>query len=181
MNALIFLVKTLTDLYMLAFLLRFVMQWTRADFYNPLGRAVVEITNPLVRPARRLLPAARSIDLPTLVVLVLLQALATLLLLSIVGISLPVANFVVVVLLRLINLALWFYTIAILVYVVLSWVSPGGYSPVGALLGQIVEPLLRPVRRVVPLIGGLDLAPLLVLIGLQAVSIALPLQPAFLR
>lgn len=179
-NALIFLVKTLTDLYLLTFLLRFIMQWTRADFFNPFGEAIVRITNPLVVPARRMLPSARSIDLPTLIVLVLLEALATLLLLRLAGASPPIDTFVVLVVLRLINLTLWFYTIAIFVYVILSWVGAGRYSPIGAMLGDIVEPVLRPVRRILPPIGGLDLSPLLVLIVLQAIVIAIDL-PAFLR
>ena len=179
-SALIFLVKTLTDLYLLTFLLRFIMQWTRADFFNPFGEAIVRITNPLVVPARRLLPSARGVDLPTLAVLILLEALATLLLLGLVGISVPLDTFVYFVLLRLIDLTLWFYTIAIFVYVILSWVGPGRYSPVGAMLGDLVEPVLRPVRRVLPPIGGLDLSPLLVLILLQFVVRLLDL-PWFLR
>ncbi len=179
-SALIFLVKTLTDLYILTFLLRFIMQWTRADFFNPFGEAIVRITNPLVVPARRLLPSARGVDVPTLVVLILLEALATLLLLSLAGASAPIDAFVYLVVLRLIDLTLWFYTIAIFVWVILSWVGSGRYSPIGAVLGDLVEPLLRPVRRIVPPIGGLDLSPLIVLILLQFVVRLLDL-PWFLR
>jgi len=174
-NALIFLVKTLADLYVLTFLLRFIMQWTRADFHNPFGEVVVRITNPLVRPARRMLPSARGIDLPTLLLLVGLEALATLLLLALAGISMPAGTFVVTVVLRLVNLAIWFYTIAIFVYVILSWIGQGRYTPIGAFLADLVEPVLAPARRILPPIAGLDLSPLLVLILLQAVSIALPL------
>lgn len=174
-NALIFLVKTLADLYVLTFLLRFIMQWTRADFHNPFGEVVLRITNPLVRPARRMLPSARGIDLPTLLLLVALEALATLLLLALAGVSMPAGAFVVTVVLRLVNLTIWFYTIAIFVYVILSWVGQGRYSPIGAFLAELVEPVLAPARRILPPIAGLDLSPLLVLILLQAVSIALPL------
>jgi YggT family protein len=179
-NALIFLVKTLTDLYLLTFLLRFIMQWTRADFYNPFAEVILRVTNPLVVPARRLLPSAAGIDLPTLIVLIVLEAAATLLLLGLIGASVPFGTFLVYVVLRLVNLTLWFYTIAIFVYVILSWIGQGRYSPIGAILADLVEPVLRPARRILPPIAGLDLSPLLVLILLQAIVIALPL-PSLLR
>lgn len=177
--SLIFLVKTFTDLYLLTFLLRFVMQWARADFYNPFAQFIVHVTNPLVVPARRFLPSAGSIDLPLLILLVALEALATWLLLAIAGSSARPGYFVALVVLRLVNLTLWFYTIAIIVYAILSWVTHG-YSPIGALLDDLVAPVLRPVRRILPIIGGLDLSPLVVLILIQAVRIALPL-PGVLR
>jgi YggT family protein len=177
--ALIYLVKTISDLYLLTFLLRFVMQWARADFYNPLAQFVVRVTNPLVVPARRFLPRARFIDAPTLIVLLALEALATWILLAIGSFSVPGGYFVTLVILRLVNLTLWLYTLAILIYAVLSWINQG-YTPIGALLDDLVAPVLRPVRRVVPLIGGLDLSPLIVLVLIQAVRVALPL-PGLLR
>jgi YggT family protein len=179
-NALLFLIKTIADLYLLTYLLRFILQWVRADYYNPLVQFIVRVTNPLVVPARRLLPSVAGVDLPTLVVLIALEALVTWLLLVLAGVSAPLAWFAFYVLLRLISLTLWFYLMAILIYVVLSWVGQRQHSPVGAVLGALVEPLLRPARRLIPPIAGLDLAPVLVLILIQAVVIALPL-PAFLR
>ena len=107
----------------------------------------------------------------------MLEAAVTWLLLSLVGASAPVGTFLFLVLLRLIMLTLWFYSIAILIYVVLSWVGQRHGSPIASLLGDVVEPVLRPVRRILPPIGGLDLSPLLVLILLQALIIALPLPP----
>src|SRR5690554_3783162 len=174
-NSLIFLVKTLSDLYLLTYLLRFILQWVRADYYNPLAQFIVRITNPLVVPARRVLPAIGGIDAPTLVVLLLLEGVVTWVLIKLVGVSVPPGQFLYWVLLRLIMLTLWFYSIAILVYVILSWVGQSHGSPVAHLLGDVVEPALRPVRRLLPPIAGLDLSPLLVLILLQALIIALPL------
>lgn len=179
-NALIFLVKTITDLYLLTFLLRFVLQWIRADFYNPISQFVLKATSPLVMPVRRALPSPGSIDVPTLVVLFVLECLATWLLLGLAGLSVGIVELLQLVVLRLIALTLWFYSIAILVYVILSWIAQAQYSPVAALLADIVTPVLRPVRRIIPPIGGLDLTPLLVIILIQAAAIALPL-PNFLR
>lgn len=179
-NSLIFLVKTITDLYLLTFLLRFIMQWTRADFYNPFAQFIVLVTNPLVLPARRILPSAGGVDFPTLAVLVALEALVTWGLLTMVSVTVPPGTLVFWVLLRLISLTLLFYTFAIFVYIILSWIGQGRYSPIGAILGDLIEPVLRPVRRILPTIGGLDLSPLLVLILIQAVAMALPL-PGMLR
>lgn len=179
-NSLIFLIKTITDLYLLTFLLRFIMQWTRADFYNPFAQFIVLVTNPLVLPARRVLPSAGGVDFPTLAVLVALEALVTWGLLTMVGVTVPPGTLVFWVLLRLISLTLLFYTFAIFVYIILSWIGQGRYSPIGAILGDLIEPVLRPVRRILPTIGGLDLSPLLVLILIQAVAMALPL-PGMLR
>jgi YggT family protein len=180
MNALIFLVKTFTDLYLLMFLLRFIMQWVRADFYNPFAQVVVRITNPLVVPARRLLPSVGSIDAPLLILLILLEAVVTWLLLAIAFASaippVTAASFIELVALRLVNLLLWFYTIAIVVYALLSWFGQS-YSPIGELLDDLVSPLLRPVRRLIPIVAGIDLSPAIVVILIIAARLALPLDP----
>jgi YggT family protein len=180
LNALLFLFKTFSDLYLLIFLLRFILQTVRADFYNPFSQFIVRATNPLVVPARRVLPSAGGFDLPTIIVLVLLQALVTFILLKIVGITPTVDVYLSYLVRRLISLTIWTYTICLFIYVILSWVAQANYSPIAVVLGHVVAPILRPVRRIVPLIGGLDLSPLIVLILLQAASIALNL-PAYLR
>ena len=179
-SSLFYLVKALGDLYLLAFLLRFLLQWVRADFYNPFTQAIVQITNPLVRPAARLIPTSRSVDVPTVAVLILLEGFLTWLLLYIGGIpSGTLAPLPLLILFRLISLALWFYSVSILVYVILSWVGPGTRHPIAAVLADLNEPILRPARRLIPTIAGLDLSPLLVLILVQAAFRLLPL-PGFL-
>jgi YggT family protein len=179
-SALIFLVKTLADLYLLTFLLRFIMQWVRASYYNPLAQFVLKVTSPLVVPARRVLPRLGGLDTPTLAVLFLLEIGGPFVLLRLAGISLPVPVLLLYSLLRLIALALWFYTVALFIYVLLSWFGDRGMNPMAALLGELIEPLLRPARRLLPPIGGLDLSALVVILLLQAALIALPL-PGYLR
>lgn len=179
-DALFFLVKTITQLYLLTYLIRFVMQWVRADFYNPLSQFIVRVTNPLVVPARRLVPSAGGIDVATLVVMLALEALFTWVLMTFVGLGAAPATFVLYVVLRLVALTIMLYTVVIIVYAVMSFIGPGYATPLSLLLAQLVEPVLRPFRRVIPPVGGLDLSPLVVLILLQAVVIALPL-PAYLR
>ncbi len=175
-----FLIRVLSHLYLLLFLLRFIMQGIRADFYNPLAQFIVRATNPLVVPARRLIPASSGIDLPTLVLLVLLEVIATWLLLYVASAPATLIQFAGFVLLRLVSLTLSLYTWTILVYVILGWISPGGYHPLTMMLAELNEPVLRPIRRLLPPISGLDLSPLLAVILIQALSLAIPL-PNLLR
>lgn len=191
LDALIFLVQTLADLFLLAFLLRFIMQWVRANHYNPLSQVVFKVTNPLVVPARRVLPSVGGLDAPTLVVLFVLEVIVTFVLLRLAAVSptaigvfaassLNVVDVLFYSVLRLISLTLLLYIGATFIYVLLSWFGDRGRNPMAALLGDLVEPVLRPVRRLLPPISGLDIAPLIVTVVLYAIRMALPL-PYFLR
>ena len=171
LNALTFLVRTLADLYLLTFLLRFIMQWARTNYYNPLSQLVFKVTNPLVVPARRFLPSVAGLDVPTLVVLVVLEIVVTFVLLRLVGLSLPIPRLLFYSVLRLISLVLWFYIGALIIYAVLSWFAQPTRNPMAVLLGELVEPILRPARRMLPPIGGFDLSVLLVIVLLEAMSI----------
>lgn len=181
MNALIFLVETFARLYLMTFLLRIILQLIRADFYNPISQFIVRVTNPLVVPARRMLPRTRHIDMPTLIVLVLLQVIVTLALFAMSGVA-PRADIVIwAVIMRLVELVIGTYLICIFIYVILSWVAQASYSPFAMFLGQIVEPVLRPARRILPTLGGLDISPMIVMILLYALSIAIrDLIPIFM-
>jgi YggT family protein len=176
-NALIFLVKTLLDLYVLTFLLRLLLQWVRADFYNPLSQFIVRVTNPLVRPVRRVVPAVGRLDTATVLVILLLEIAATALLLAMAtGGALPGAGTLVyLAVLRSLVLLLRLYFVAILISVILSWVGRDARHPLVGMLNSLVEPVLGPVRRLLPTIGGLDLSPLVVLLLIQAALIAIPI------
>jgi YggT family protein len=174
MQALHFIIDALLTLVVVAFLLRVLMPIVRADFRNPIGEAVLRFTNPLVLPLRRLLKPVGRVDVASIAALVIVQLLGTVLLLGIVSPSLVTAgNVLAIGLKELLHTVLQFFTVAILIYAVLSWVAPGAHSPANQLLTRICEPLLAPVRRIVPPIGGLDLSALFVLIGLQALMILL--------
>ena len=100
-DSLFFLIRTLTDFYLLAFLLRFILQWIKADFYNPLTQAIVKITSPLVNPVRRVVPASKSIDAATLVVLITLEIIVTWVLITLAGLSVSTFPLLLLVLYRL--------------------------------------------------------------------------------
>lgn len=173
MQALLFILEALLTLVVIAFLLRLVIPLARASFRNPLGEAVLRITDPLVKPLRRLLKPTGNVDLAAVAALLIVQLLGTALLRLVAGLPFDLAAVLVAGLRDLASTVLQFYVVALLIYVLLSWVAPGTRSPATDLLARLCEPLLRPVRRVVPPIGGLDLSPLFVLIGLQAVQILL--------
>jgi len=169
-----FLFSTIGELYVSCYLLRFLMLWVRADFHNPLSQFIVAVTGPLVHPVRRVIPAWRGLDLATVLVALLLELVLTLILISLSGMSVPPTGLLLLIVLQrlAVNAARLFF-FAVLLRAILSWVGTGGYHPIVALLTSITEPLIRPVRRLIRPIGGLDLAPLFVLIGLQALIIAL--------
>lgn len=173
MAAILFVLDALLTLIVVAFLLRAVMPLVRADFRNPLGQAVLRFTDPLVRPLRRVLGPVGRVDVASLVALLLVQFAGAAILRLVAGGGFGLGGTVVAGLSGLAQTILRFYSVAILAYAVLSWVMPGSHSPATRLLAALCEPLLGPVRRVLPSVAGLDLAPLIVLIGLQALQILL--------
>ena len=174
-NALIFVFRALIELYIITFVLRLIMQWIRADTRNPLVQFILRVTNPLVVPLRRYVPTAWGFDTATFVVLFVIQALATTALLNVACTVTPhIGQVISLSLLRLVHLVLNVYLFLILAYVILSWIGPGGYNPAVSLLGNIVQPALRPLRRWIPPIAGIDLSPLFALILIGFVMRLLP-------
>lgn len=174
-NALLFIVKTLFDLYVLTFALRLILQWAAVDKRNPLVQFILRVTGPLVIPLRRVLPPIGRIDTATVVALLGLQVVGTYLLVRIGCIGEPaIWQILSQAMLGVVRLVLNVFTWSIIIYVVLSWVSPGTYNPAAAVIAAIVEPVLAPFRRLIPLIGGIDLSPLFALIALQALSMLIP-------
>jgi len=178
-NPAAFLLNTAFSLYILAVMLRFLFQLVAADFYNPISQFLVRITHPLLRPLRRLIPSLGRLDTASLVLLLLLQVLANYLLFLVRGggqiaMGLLIASSVV----QLVNLAFNVFIYGIIIQAILSWINPDPYHPVYALLTDLVEPVLRPCRRVLPAISGIDLSPLIALVMLQVLKMLVipPLQ-----
>ena len=165
-----FLVEIIFDLYLMVVLLRFWLQTARADFYNPLSQFVVKATSPLLNPIRKVIPGLGGFDLASLVLALIVAALkmATISLLFFGGLdamSVLVGSAITVVKEGL-NLAFW----VLIIRAILSWVSQG-HNPVEAIFHQLTEPMLRPIRKIIPPIGGLDLSILVLIIGLQFLQI----------
>lgn len=181
-SGLIYILRSLVDLYLIAVALRLAMQWVRADYRNPIVNFVVKVTNPLVAPLQKILVPMYKIDTATLVVFVLLNWAVVALLGMLTCVATPdVITQLWVALIRGARLLLNMYLFIIFGYVLLSWISGGGYNPSLAMLSnmlrEIAEPVMRPVQRVIPPIAGLDLSPIFILIGLGALQTML-LSPA---
>ncbi|MDE2414056.1 MAG: YggT family protein [Comamonadaceae bacterium] len=154
-----------------ACLLRLYMQLQRAPFANPVGRLVFALSDWLVLPLRKLVPAAGRWDLSCLVAAFLLQLVQYLLLWLLLGAGIGLAWLPWMAVFSLLRVAVSGLMGLMIVYAVLSWVPTR--SPIGDVIARLCEPLLRPVRRVLPLVGGIDLSPLVLLVLLQVVSIVL--------
>lgn len=169
-----FIISTLLGLYIVVVILRFLLQLIRADFYNPLSQFVVKATNPLLIPLRKFIPGLFGLDMASLTLAYLLQVTELFLLFFIKGGQFPVFMIFYLAIGQLISLFLYIYLIAILVQAVMSWINPGSYNPMMALISQLTEPLLAPARKIMPPFSGLDLSPLLVIIGLNLLIMMLP-------
>lgn len=174
MQAIIFLAETLLGFYEVVLLLRLLLQLVRADFRNPIARAIVRLTNPVIVPLRRMLPPAGRVDTASVIAVILAAAVkvAAVFWLTDLGAPpwLPLLRAVAIDLVRMI---LHTYFFAILLYAVLSMVAPGARSPAQALLASLCEPVLSRIRRIIPPIADLDLSPLWAGILIQALLLLL--------
>jgi YggT family protein len=172
-DPIVFLVQILLGLYTTVVLLRFLLQLVRADFYNPVSQFVVKVTTPVLRPLRDLIPGYAGMDLAALALAWLVKTLE----LAIVAlIALPGANPLGALFWsvpELVALAINILIFAVLIRVVLSWVNPDPYHPVAGLLDSLTDPVMRPARRALPPVGGLDLSPILVTVGLVLLKMLL--------
>jgi YggT family protein len=175
MNALIFIVDTLLTLALFVVLARLLLQWTRADFRNPVAQAVVRLTNPLILPLRRVLPPVGKVDTASVVAVVLVAILKVGIIFALTVYGSPsVELWARSVAVELVQAVLKIYFYAILLYALLSMIAPGGYSPLQSVLASLCEPVLRPFRRLIPPIAGIDLSPLWAVIVIQAMLLLLP-------
>ncbi len=172
-NAGTFLVETLIGLVLIVVMLRFLLQLIRADFNNPVSQFVVKVTNPMVIPLRRIIPAIGGMDTSSLLVLFTIQYLELFLLVSMSGGSFFPLGMAVIAFAKIVALAITVFTFSILIQIVISWINPGAYNPVVGLLYQINEPILSRARKILPPIQGFDLSPIVAMIVLQLLSILL--------
>ena len=166
----LFLVQTFFSLYIMALVLRIWLQWARADFFNPLSQFVARITNPVVRPVERVIPSKGRFNLAALVIGLLVSILAIYVRVVMLGATAGIVPLLIIGVQYFASIALQLVFWILIIRAILSWFSQGG-NPLEIVLHQLTEPLLQPVRRVIPAIGGLDLSVLVVLIGIQFLRI----------
>lgn len=168
-QALIYVLQTLGQLYILLILLRFVLQLVRADFYNPLSQLVVKATQPPLSIVRRFIPGYGGLDFAALVLAFLVHMALSAVILAIVGV--PVVQLLpylaVWVLISLASLFVKIFFFALIISVILSWVAQGSRHPGVALVHQVCEPMLSPIRRLLPDLGGIDISPIFAFLALN--------------
>jgi YggT family protein len=169
----VFLVQVLFGLYAALVVLRFLLQLVRADFYNPLSQFIVRATKPLLNPLRRFIPGVSGMDIAALVLAWFVLAVEQLVILGLAGVGLQPLAAALLAIPELISLISNLFLFAILIQVIISWINPGSYNPAISLIHSLTEPILGSVRRRMPEMGGLDLSPMVVMVGLVVLEMLL--------
>lgn len=168
------MVSTLGTLFMMAVLLRFLLQISRADFYNPITQMVVRVTDPGVQLFRRFVPGFKGVDFATLLFAMLVQCTLICVLILIAGFDLPGVGLVLTWAAGgILNFILDIYFWALLVSIVSSFIAPFSEHPALVLVRQLTEPIMAPFRRLLPSMGGLDLSPIFVFLTIQILKIVI--------
>lgn len=167
--ALIF--NTLTGIYLLAILLRFLLQVARADFYNPVSQAVFRITDPMVKIFRSFIPGYKGIDFSSLILALVVEAMAICVLIILYGGSIPSVGFIVTwAFVGVLHFMIMIYYYAIIGSIIMSFVMmfSGNMSPhpILRLIWQLTEPVMAPIRKIIPSMGGLDFSPIFIFISI---------------
>lgn len=178
LEAFSFLVGMVLNLYAMLFAVRFIMQLFRADYYNPLAQFVVKVTDPVLKPLRRFVPSFKSYDTSSLLVTFIVLLIKILLLKLLQTDILPVAGKALysarqsygtlffIALVDVVHLLFNVFIFAMVIQAILSWFPNPNTDSIRNLLSGITEPLLRPIRKHVPPIGGFDFSILIGIIGL---------------
>jgi YggT family protein len=169
------IVSALAGIYLLAVLLRFLLQIAKADFYNPVSQAVIKITDPAVKILRTIIPGYRGIDFSTLVLAFIIEAVAICSLILIYGGSIPsIANIVTWAFVGVVLFIVNIYYYAIIASIIMSFVMmfSGNMNPhpLLKLVWQLTEPVMGPIRKVIPPLGGLDFSPIFIFIAIQIIQ-----------
>ncbi len=166
------ILDTLSSLYLMIILMRFIFQLSRADFYNPISQFVVKATNPVLLPLRRVIPSMGGIDTASIVFAVGFQALVVVIKLLLLGNGMANPLFIlaisaVMVLDVILNIYFW----SLIIMIISSWIAPGSGHPALVLINQIVEPIMQPFRKLLPPMGGLDLSPILAFLAIKVLEV----------
>lgn len=174
-NPLVFILDTFFSLYIGAVMLRFLLQWVRADFRNPISKFLITITHPLLKILRRFIPSVGNIDTASIVLMLGLQILATGSVAFLQGgfFAISVGGLILTAFAQLLSLLLNVMFYAIFARALLSWFQQGSYNNFSVLLYSLTEPMLRVCRGMVPNLGGLDLSMILAIFGLQLAEMLL--------
>ncbi|HSH27903.1 MAG TPA: YggT family protein [Wenzhouxiangella sp.] len=168
-----FLIETAFQLYLAVLMLRILLEALRADYYNPVCQALIRVTDPLVKPLAKVIPRVGSVSLAGIAWLYILELVLLVILMVLNDWTMGWSVLFLLAALRLVRMLLVLYLVLIIASVILSWVGQGFRHPIVPLIYQLTEPVLAPIRRVLPPLGGFDLSPLVALIAIQFLIILL--------
>ena len=171
-----FVIQTLFGLYILAVMLRFIFQLVRAPFHNPISQFLVTVTNPLLKPLRRVVPGLMGIDLAAVLLMLALQMLEIILVAALYGTVPGVGGLVLISIGKLLQMAVYIFMFALFARIILGWVNPHLYNHATVLLSSLTDFMMLPARRIIPPAGMLDLSPI-VLFLLLGLILRLVVQP----
>jgi YggT family protein len=169
----LFLINFVGGFYVTILLLRLLLPLVKADFYNPISQFVVKATAPVLLPLRKVLPIFGRFDTNTFLITVIIQALLLWGIVSLQGQHYPALTIAISSLVFLANSLLNIYFYGIIIIIIVSWVAPQSNHPALMLVHQIIEPIMAPLRRILPPMGGLDLSPMLAMISIYILRILL--------
>lgn len=184
-SPLLLIINTLFDLYILLVIVRFMLQWLRADFYNPVSQFIVRATTPPLKPLRRIIPGFAGQDIAALVLALLILIVKYLIIRSMGAPAIELANvlapigsasipgLIIIALAEILAMFINVFLFSIIISVILSWVNSGGYNPVIGLIHTLSQPVMRPIQKFIPPLGGLDLSPLFAVLGLMVLKMLL--------
>ena len=177
-NPVVFLIDTIFSLYLFALILRFLFQWSGADYQNPISRFLIGITHPPLRFLRRFVPSAGRVDTAAIVLMLAVQLASGYLVTLLQGVMPSFAALSIWSVTQILELILNIYLYAIIIRTILSWIGPTRYNPAVSLLFSLTDPILRYSQRLLPDTGGIDLSPIIPLIGIQIIKMLVlpPLQ-----
>lgn len=176
-DASVFLIQTFAGLYLILILLRFLMQVSKVDFYNPICQAIVKVTDPPIKPLKKVIPTVRGVDFATLLVALVFQILAIALVMLLKGGYLFHPVYIAWSMVGLVSSIFDIYFFALIVMVISSWIAPHSNHPAMALVRQLTEPICAPARKLLPPMGGLDFSIILVFVAITLIDTYLVIQP----
>ena len=173
----VFLIQTFAGLYLILLLLRFLMQLSRVDYYNPICQAIVKVTDPPVKPLKKILPAIRGVDVSTLFVALVVQLLAISLVMSLSGGYAFHPVYIAWSLVGLLSTIFKIYYFSLIIMVIASWIAPYSNHPAMTLVNQLTEPVCAPARKLLPSMGGMDFSIILVFVAITLIDSYLVIRP----
>lgn len=171
-----FVIQTLFGLYILAVMLRFLFQLLRAPFHNPISQFIVTVTNPPLKPLRRVIPGMMGIDMASVLLMLVLQMIEIVLISALYGTVPGLAGLMLISFGKLLQMAIYIFMFALFARIIIGWVNPHLYNHATVLLASLTDFMMVPARRIIPPVGMLDLSPI-VLFLLLGLALRLIVQP----